>query len=81
MRSSCSGTVEIIQLETMRLRVQPLASLSGLRIVVAMNCGVRRRCDLDLALLWLWCRLVATALIKSLDWEPPYVMGAALKSK
>ena len=28
----------------------------------------------DLALLWLWCRLVATALIGALAWEPPYVM-------
>ena len=28
-------------------------------------------------LLWLWYRLVATALIRPLAWEPPYVMGAA----
>ena len=26
-----------------------------------MSCGVGRRCDLDLAWLWLWCRLVAAA--------------------
>ena len=25
----------------------------------------------------LWCRLVATAPIRSLAWEPPYVVGAA----
>ena len=25
----------------------------------------------DPALLWLWCRLVATALIQPLAWEPP----------
>ena len=30
-------------------------------------------------LLWLWCRLVATALIRPLAWEPPYAAGAALK--
>ena len=30
-------------------------------------------------LLWLWCRLVATALIKPLAWEPPYAAGAALE--
>ena len=33
----------------------------------------------DLALLWLWCRLAATALIGPLAWEPPYATGAALK--
>ena len=31
----------------------------------------------DLALLWLWCRPVATAAIRPLAWEPPYAMGAA----
>ena len=33
----------------------------------------------DLALLWLWPRQVATALIRPLAWEPPYAAGAALK--
>ena len=34
----------------------------------------------DLALpCGLWCRLAATALIGLLAWEPPYIMGAALK--
>ena len=33
----------------------------------------------DLALLWLWCRLAAAAPIRTLAWEPPYVMGAALE--
>ena len=27
----------------------------------------------------LWCRLVATALIRLLAWEPPYAAGVALK--
>jgi len=31
------------------------------------------------ALLWLWCRLVATAPIRPLAWEPPYAAGAALE--
>ena len=35
----------------------------------------------DPALLWLWCRLAATALIRPLAWEPPYTAGAALKKK
>ena len=33
----------------------------------------------DLALLWLWCRSVAPALIRPLAWEPPYATGAALE--
>ena len=33
----------------------------------------------DLALLWLWCRLAGTALLRPLAWEPPYATGAALK--
>ena len=36
---------------------------------------------LELALLSLWCRLVATALIGHLAWEPPYAIGATLKDK
>ena len=31
------------------------------------------------ALLWLWRRLVTTALIKPLAWESPYAAGAALE--
>ena len=30
-------------------------------------------------LLWLWCKLAATALIQLLAWELPYATGAALK--
>ena len=33
----------------------------------------------DPALLWLWRRLVATAPIGPLAWEPPYAAGAALE--
>jgi len=33
----------------------------------------------DLALLWLWCRPVATAPIRPLAWEPPYARGVALE--
>ena len=46
-----------------------------------MSCHVGHRCGLEPALLWLWCRLVATALIRTLAWEPPYAMGVALKKK
>ena len=43
-----------------------------------MNCGISCRRGLDLALLWLWCRPVAMALIWPLAWEPPSVTGVAL---
>ena len=50
---------------------------------MAMSCGVGRRCrhSSDLALLWLWCRWAAAALIRSLTWELSYVAGVALKKK
>ena len=44
-----------------------------------MSCGVGRRRSSDLALLWLWRRPLATALIRPLAWEPPYAVGEALK--
>ena len=58
----------------MRMLVQSLASLSGLRI---WHCHE------------LWCRLqmqlgsctAAIALIRPLDWEPPYAKGAGLKKE
>ena len=46
-----------------------------------MNCGVGRRHGLGPVLLWLWRRLVATAAIRPLVWEPPYATGAALKGQ
>ena len=64
----------------MRTQVRFLALLSGLRIWCCPElCGVGRSCGWDLALLCLWCRLAATALISPLAWEPPYAMGVALK--
>ena len=44
-----------------------------------MTCCLGHRHGSDLALLWLWHRLVAVALIGPLAWEPPYAMGADLK--
>ena len=46
-----------------------------------MRCGVDGRYSSDLALLWLWCRLAAAAVIRPLAWELPYAAGAALKRK
>ena len=44
-----------------------------------MSCGVDHRGGSDPALLWLWCRLTAAALIQPLSWEPPYAAGVALQ--
>ena len=63
----------------MRLQVQSLALLSGLRSQCAVNCGVGCRRGSDPVLLW--HRPAAKALIGPLAWEPPYAMGAALKNK
>ena len=46
-----------------------------------MSCGVGHRHGLDPELLWLWCRLAATAPIGPLAWELQYAAGAALKNK
>ena len=43
------------------------------------SCGVGCRCSSDPALLWLWHELAAVAQIRLLAWEPPYVVGVALK--
>ena len=48
---------------------------------IAVTCGVGRRWSLDPMLLWLWYRPAATALIRSLVWEHPYVMDAALEKR
>ena len=44
-----------------------------------MSCVVGHRHGSDLALLGLWCRPAAAALIPLLAWEPPFVTGMALK--
>ena len=46
---------------------------------VAVSCSVGHRCNSDPMLLWLWCRLAATAPIQPLAWELPCAVGAALK--
>ena len=46
-----------------------------------MSYGVGRRRGSDPTLLWLWCKLVATARIRPLTWESPYAMGATLEKE
>ena len=55
--------------------------LSELRISVAAYSGVGCRCSSDPALLWLWYRLAAAALVPPLVQELPYAEGATLKRK
>ena len=61
--------------------VQSLALLIGLRIRHCCELWRRLQTRLGPPLLWLWCRLVATAPIQPLVWEPPYAMGVVLKRK
>ena len=60
---------------SMRMRVQSLALLRGLRI---WHC---RKLQCRLWMLWLWHRPAAAALIQLLAWELPYVSDAAIKRK
>ena len=46
-----------------------------------MSCGVGQRCGSDPALLWLWRRPAAVALIQPLAWEPAYAVSVGLKKK
>ena len=63
----------------MRLWVRSLPLLSGFRIQRCRERGVGCRRGSDPALLWLWCRLVATVPIRPLAWEPSYADRAALE--
>ena len=46
-----------------------------------MTCGIGYRHGSDPTLLWLWHKLVATASIIPLAWEPSYAVSAALEKK
>ena len=64
------------------MRVPSLASLGGAGILHCHEVWCRshmRRRGLDSALLWLWSRPAAVALIPPLAWELPYAMGVTLK--
>ena len=66
----------------MRFWVQSLALLSGLRILCCRElwCRLQTRLGSDVAVTVVH-RPMATVLIPPLAWEPPYTMGATLKSK
>ena len=63
---------------SMKMWVQRLALLSGLRIWHCHKLWLGHRCSSDLVLLWLWCR-PAAALIQPLAQELPYAISAAMK--
>ena len=54
-----------------RMQVQYLAPLRGLKIRCWLELWCRLQRQLDLALLWLLCRLAAVVLTQPLAWELP----------
>ena len=69
------------QLVSKRTLVWSLTSLSGLRIQRCREPCYRSQIGSDLALLWLWYRPAAIALIQPLAWEPPCAEGVAQKNQ
>ena len=67
----------------MRMWIQSLALLSGLRIQHCRElwCRLQTEIGSQVAVLWLWCWPATTAPFRPLAWEPPYATGAALKKK
>ena len=72
---------EQTQLVSLRIRVLSLASIFGLRIQRCHELQCRSQRQLKSGLLWLWCRLAATAPIQALAWELRYATGTALKKR
>ena len=63
----------------MRMQVRPWPCSVGWESGIALSSSVGHSRGSDPVLLWLWCRLAATAPVRSLAQEPPCAMGAALK--
>ena len=70
-----------IRLGILRLQVQSLALLSGLRIQHCHELWCRSQTWLKSGIAVLWCRPAAVAPIRPLAWEPPYAVGVTLKRK
>ena len=69
------------RLVSMRIRVQFLASLSGLRIWRCCKLWHRLQMWLRYGVLRLWQKPAVAALIRLPPWELPYATGAAIKKK
>ena len=69
-----------IRLASMRMWVPSLASLGGLRVRVAMSCGVVHKCGL-IAHCCCCGSPAAVSRIPPLAWELPYATGVTLKKK
>ena len=65
----------------MKLQVQSLASLIGLRIWCCPELWCRSKMWLGSGMAWLCQRLAAVAPIGPLAGEPPYAAGVTLKKK
>ena len=77
--SSCCGSV-VTNLASIHEDVGSISILlSRLRFQHCHSCDVRRRCNSDPTLLWLWHRPAAMAPIWPLAWELPYASGVTLK--
>ena len=48
---------------------------------LAVSCSKGHSCVLDPALLWLWCRPAAAALVQPQTWELPYAVECGLKKE
>ena len=68
------------RLISMRMQVQSLAPLSGLKIQICLElwCRLQTRLRSCVAVA-VWCRLAGTAPVKPLAWEFPYASGVARK--
>ena len=62
--SHCGSHSKEPNIVSVRMQVQSLISLSGLKIWHFCELQLGRRCSLDLVLLWLWCRLAAMSPIQ-----------------
>ena len=78
--SHCSSRSLQTQLLSMRMRVQSLVSLSGLRFWCCGELWCRSETWFR-SHITIWRRVAAAAPIWPLAWKLPYVIGAALKSK
>mgnify|MGYP001354307167 CR=1 FL=1 len=77
----CGSVGQELDIVSIKMWVLSLTHSVGKGSNIAKSCSVGCRCSSDLALLWLWCRPIAAALIRSLAWELPYVAGVAVKIK